>query len=185
MTAKRGYCGMLKEIRCSEFKSRGQTRDPIVFHSGLNTVLGGSAANNSIGKSTFMLIIDFCFGGDTYSKTDVKNHVGDHTICFAFEFDDGMHYYSRSVLYPKKVNKCNSRYDVISTIKVKDFRDELLRGYNIDLPETGFREIVSRFFRIAGKHNDTIVNPLNNGSPRDADAIDAIEKLFNLRCCPK
>lgn len=91
---------MLSEIRCDAFKSYGKTRDTIIFHSGLNTVLGGAAANNSIGKSTFLLIIDYCFGGETYSKSDIRNHVGDHTICFAFEFD------KRSItsagLFPRK-----------------------------------------------------------------------------------
>ena len=63
---------MLSEIRCDAFKSYGKTRDTIVFYPGLNTVLGGAAANNSIGKSTFLLIIDYCFGGETYGKSDIK-----------------------------------------------------------------------------------------------------------------
>ena len=67
---------MLKEIKCSEFESYGEKRNPIVFHPGLNTVLGGQAAENSIGKSTFLLIIDYCFGGETYSKDSTKDPSG-------------------------------------------------------------------------------------------------------------
>ena len=57
---------MLVEIHCDEFMSYGKPRKPIIFHEGLNTVLGGQSADNSIGKSTFLLIIDYVFGGDTY-----------------------------------------------------------------------------------------------------------------------
>ena len=45
---------MLLEIICSEFKSHGESRPAIRFHKGLNTVLGGKAADNSVGKSTFL-----------------------------------------------------------------------------------------------------------------------------------
>ena len=45
---------MLSEIRCDAFKSHGETRGTIVFHPGLNTILGGAAANNSIGKSSIL-----------------------------------------------------------------------------------------------------------------------------------
>ncbi len=50
---------MLVEIHCDEFMSYGKPRKPIIFHEGLNTVLGGQSADNSIGKSTFLLIIDY------------------------------------------------------------------------------------------------------------------------------
>ena len=58
---------MLKEIRCDKFISNGVIRDPICFHSGLNTVLGSASGTNSIGKSTFLMIIDFVFGGNDYA----------------------------------------------------------------------------------------------------------------------
>lgn len=59
---------MLYEIECDKFarKIDGKLvpRGPITFHEGLNTVLGDKKAENSIGKSTFLLALDFCFGGD-------------------------------------------------------------------------------------------------------------------------
>ena len=61
---------MLYEVYCDKFttKKDGQfvPRGRIRLHEGLNTVLGDKAAQNSIGKSTFLLIIDFCFGGEDY-----------------------------------------------------------------------------------------------------------------------
>ena len=118
---------MLSEIRCDAFKSYGKTRDTILFHPCLNTVLGGSAANNSIGKSTFLLIIDYCFGGETYGKSDINNHVGDHTICFAFEYDGKKYYFSRTVSQKKIVNVCDSNYQMLETMKLDDFKNFLYK----------------------------------------------------------
>ena len=52
---------MLYEIECSKFATRVNgkfvPRGKIRFREGLNTVLGDKAAQNSIGKSTFLLMI--------------------------------------------------------------------------------------------------------------------------------
>lgn len=40
---------MLKSISCDKFLSNGSIREPIVFHPGLNTILGSHDAKNSIG----------------------------------------------------------------------------------------------------------------------------------------
>lgn len=171
---------MLSEIKCEAFQSYGKPREIIKFKQGLNTVLGGAAANNSIGKSTFLLIIDYCFGGETYGKSDVKNHVGDHTICFAFEFDGKKHYFSRTVSKPKVVDVCNSEYRPLKSMKLDDFRAFLYEHYCPDVEDAKFREIISRFFRIAGKKNDTVNNPLNDAAPQMEPAVVALEKLFGL-----
>ena len=91
---------MLKEIRCDKFISNGVIRDPIRFNRGLNTVLGSASGSNSIGKSTFLMIIDFVFGGNDYAEKtfDVLANVGPHTIQFCFEFDGQQYYFSRSPL---------------------------------------------------------------------------------------
>lgn len=67
---------MLCEIICDYFK---QPR--IQFYPGLNTVLGDGSGSNSIGKSTFLMIIDFVFGGNDYvnKSTDVQRNIGKHT----------------------------------------------------------------------------------------------------------
>ena len=165
---------MLKEVYCELFKSTAGPRGRIQFHQGLNTVLGGEAADNSIGKSTFLLILDYCFGGETYGKANVKNYVGDHTICFAFHFKDGDHYYSRTVSDSKHVNRCNSEYQPVGDpIDLKAFRQELFDGYEIALEDITFRDMVGRFFRISGKGNDEIENPLHYKSPKGEQAVEA------------
>lgn len=60
---------MLIEIYCDKFKNGGkdgELRPSIRFHKGLNAVIGDNDRSNSIGKSTFLMIIDFVFGGDDY-----------------------------------------------------------------------------------------------------------------------
>ena len=172
---------MLKEVYCELFKSTAGPRGRIQFHQGLNTVLGGEAADNSIGKSTFLLILDYCFGGETYGKANVKNYVGDHTICFAFHFRDGDHYYSRTVSDSKHVNRCNSEYQPVGDpIDLKAFRQELFDGYEIALEDITFRDMVGRFLRISGKGNDEIENPLHYKSPKGEQAVTAMEKLFGM-----
>lgn len=52
---------MLKEIICDKFKQKR-----VEFHRGLNVVLGDDQGSNSIGKSTFLMIIDFVYGGKDY-----------------------------------------------------------------------------------------------------------------------
>lgn len=71
---------MLKEIWSSAFIEDGEVRKPIVFHNGLNVVLGGEKGDNSIGKSSLLLVIDFVFGGNAYLKSDAVSHVGNHCI---------------------------------------------------------------------------------------------------------
>lgn len=58
------------------------------------------------------MIIDFIFGGDDYVEklTDVQTEVGEHRICFAFKFSDGMYYLGRSSVDYKNVRKCDSDY---------------------------------------------------------------------------
>ena len=85
---------LLREIKCDKFISHGQKRKPIRFHEGLNTVLGGIAADNSIGKTTFMLIIDYAFGGSTFATSDAASQIGDHTIYFTFEDDKEVYRFS-------------------------------------------------------------------------------------------
>ena len=87
---------MLLEIRCKEFKDEDNVREPIVFHPGLNTIMGASRASNSIGKTTFLLVIDFVFGGRDYVmlNNDVTKNVGEHSVEFAFKFGEDIYRFS-------------------------------------------------------------------------------------------
>ena len=88
---------MLKKISCNIFLQK-----EIVFHEGLNAIVGDDIASNSIGKSTMLMIIDFVFGGDDYiSKNhDVVDNLGHHDFRFIFNFDNKDYYFIRSTNGP-------------------------------------------------------------------------------------
>ena len=78
---------MLHEIYCDFFHQK-----QITFNPGLSVVLGTNTGDNSIGKSIFLLITDYVFGGSKYAETeDIINNVvlyglyQDRTIFNSFE----------------------------------------------------------------------------------------------------
>ena len=139
---------MLKEIFCSKFK-----QPKIVFHKGLNVILGDDNGSNSIGKSTMLLIIDYVFGGDTYAKSDVIDHIGQHEICFCFEFGEVNSYYKRKTAQSKTVFVTDAHYENEKELSLDDYRKILLQFYNIHDENVSFRNIVGLYSRIYGKDN--------------------------------
>lgn len=94
---------MLHEIYCEQFHQKR-----IVFNPGLSVVLGTNAGDNSIGKSTFLLIVDYVFGGSTYAgTTDIIENVGSHDIYFSFIFGEEIFKFCRNSI-PLAVNKSSS-----------------------------------------------------------------------------
>lgn len=89
---------MLIELYCDKYQNDGQERGAISFHEGLNVVLGDRRAKNSIGKTTFLLAIDFALGGDQYANGSdgMLEEVGDHDVCFTFLFDGIEHSFLRN-----------------------------------------------------------------------------------------
>lgn len=174
---------MLVEIRCDKFISYGKQRPPIIFHTGLNTVLGSETGSNSIGKSTFLMIVDFAFGGDDYvlRAIDVQKEVGAHTIQFSFKFNNEKHFFSRETINHAFVNCCDAHYNPISQMTIDEYRTFLLKHYKIDLPSITFRDIVGRYFRIYGRENLDEKKPLHNAKQEtDKAAIISLMKLFNM-----
>ena len=173
---------MLIEIRCDKFMSNGKPREPICFQSGLNVVLGSEAGDNSIGKSTFLMIVDFVFGGNDYvmKSTDVQTNVLEHTIQFAFEFGDERHHFSRETTNHTVVWKCNSSYEKLEEMRLQDFHQHLRTLYGIDLYETTFRDIIGRYFRVYGRDNLDEKEPLlADKKEGQATAIRSLMKLFD------
>ena len=173
---------MLTEVRCNEFKSHGEQRQPIVFHTGLNTILGSESGSNSIGKSTFLMIVDFVFGGDDYitKSTDVQTQVGRHTIQFAFEFEGKKHWFSRDTHNSTFVSQCDSDYNALEEIPIKDYRSFLYEKYKIGLPSISFRDVISTYLRIYKRENYNESHPLKAFlDDSDTNGIDRLIKLFD------
>lgn len=175
---------MLKKISCDKFLSNGKVRDPIIFHHGLNTVLGSSDAKNSIGKSTFLMIIDFVFGGSDYLSKDTKDtidNVGHHTIKFEFEFNNETLYFSRSTDNPNFVNMCSSNYLIQRTITLDQFNKALAGRYGLIENDISLRDFIGRFFRIYHRETNSEKYPLRAATQENVNAgITALIKMFNL-----
>lgn len=179
---------MLLEIQCDKFacKVNGELvpRGRITFHKGLNTVLGDKKAQNSIGKSTFLLVVDFCFGGEDYCNPEVCNvisFVGHHTIQFAFQFGDRIERYSRNTLNKDVVKLCDEKYaETGKQMTVAEFTEHLFQSHQIQTAESSFRNIVGRYFRIYGRNNYAEQEPLKYGDETVAGAIKALEQLFGV-----
>jgi len=141
---------MLIEIFCDKFISNGEIRKPIQFHKGLNTILGSETGSNSIGKSTFLMILDFVFGGMDYveKSTDVHKNVEPHRICFSFEFNDERYYFARSTVLTREVDVCDRNYNVQESITLDKYNEFLKQRYGLVELELSFRAAVGKFFRV-------------------------------------
>lgn len=170
---------MLKNISSEIFID-----NTINFHEGLNVVLGDNKGSNSIGKSTLLMILDFCFGGNSYTKhnSDAIKNLGHHSFKITFKFDHHPHeqYYMRGTENPEIVNKCNENFEVLDNIKVTEYTKELKTFYNLESKQLTFRKAVSPYSRIWGKENYNVKLPLHN-FPKESykDSITNLIKLFN------
>jgi hypothetical protein len=169
---------MLYEVICDKFK---QTR--VEFHAGLNTVLGDDLGNNSIGKSTFLMIVDFVFGGKDYmlKSTDIQRNVGSHLIKFCFIFENKKYYFLRSTDELENVSRCDDEYKILSNFSLEEYCSFLKDKYLISLQNISFRNTVGRFCRIYGKDNLDEKRPLNIvPKERAGEPTNVLLKLFDL-----
>lgn len=176
---------MLVEIKCDKFKKNAGNNGCISFHPGLNTVLGTDSGSNSIGKSTFLMIIDFVFGGDDYidKLNDVQDAIKDHTINFCFEFDGKRYYFSRSNWDSNHIQKCNNKYEPLDNglITTAQYTSFLQEQYGMNLPGLTFRNAVGRSMRIFKRENLKDELPLHQANKEtDKNAILGLLKLANL-----
>jgi uncharacterized coiled-coil DUF342 family protein len=172
---------MLKEIWSNKFISNGKIRDKIEFNDNLNVVLGADDAANSIGKSTFLMALDFAFCGKDYvEKTNVIDNVDHHFISFKFIFNETAYYFSRSTEDLNNVIVCDSNYSEFDIMPIEDYKSFLFEMYGLNLPHTSFRNVVSRYLRIYGRDNSNEKRPLH-GFPNEKSGVpvNSLIKLFN------
>ena len=168
---------MLVSIQCDKFK----TAEPIVFHRGLNTIVGDG--NNSIGKSTLLMIIDYCFGGDDYflKEKNILEAIGPHDIKFVFEFGGQNKYFIRNSHEKNVVKVCDSNFQPVSQITIEAFRAGLCAYYGLQNSGLSLRSYISPYFRIynRGTHNE--LKPLN-ATVREADenGVICLLKMYGL-----
>lgn len=168
---------MLLEIKCNEFKVQ-----PLQFNSGLNVIVGSDDGGNSIGKSTFLMILDFVFGGSDYldKSIDVQKNIGEHDVFFAFEFNNMVYHFCRNTLERSVVYICDESYNKLRAITLDKYFDFLKNNYNINNSELSFRNEVGRFYRIYGRENLQEKKPLHLFNADNAlNCINSLLKLFD------
>lgn len=175
---------MLKEIYCEKFIEAGVVRPKIEFHKGLNTIVGiganGEKSENSVGKSTLLMIIDFCFGGKAFLKSKAVQIIGNHTICFAFDFGNKPYYFMRTTDKEDSIFKCDANYENPQNYTITEFKDWLKAQYKLKDNEASFREIFDTYSRFYGDEKEIspkeILRTYNGHS--GTDQIRTLEKLF-------
>ena len=174
---------MLVEIQCDKFTKHGKTRDPIRFHEGLNAILGDDNGSNSIGKSTFLMVLDFVFGGTDYVKkcVDVQENVLAHTINFTFDFEGKLYHFARNTIDYNKVVACDEEYTPIENKKplsLQDYWVFLCEHYGLKADGVTWRGAVSRFIRVYKRDTLDEERPLR--SSKDEKTSDAIKNYMRL-----
>lgn len=168
---------MLKKIKCDKFKD-----GEILFHAGLNTVIGDDIASNSIGKSTLLMIIDFVFGGSDYIKknADAIEELGPHEFAFEFDFANEKLYFTRNTSTYLFVSVCDEEYKPQSQLKLDDYRKLLQKKYECERDDLSFRSIVGRYFRVYGKENLNEHKPIQSFEKEtSSQSILMLVKLFD------
>ena len=172
------------EIFCEKFLEHGKQRGAITFHPGLNIILGSETGSNSIGKSTFLMIVDFIFGGSDYidKLTDVQSKVGEQRICFAFKFQSGIYYFSRSSVNYKEVCVCDRDYNIKDSVpwSIDMYTSFLQKEYELNLPGLTFRNAIGRFSRIKDAFIDERHPIQQVQREKESSGIKALLKLVEL-----
>ena len=175
---------MLKKIQCDEFKTfEGKIRPPIEFHNGLNAVIGNESGTNSVGKSTFLMILDFVFGGEDYIRKsrEVHKNIPIHKIMFEFEFDGVSYYFYRKTDKYKTIISCDENYQPLENgeLTVSQYCDFLADKYNLTNQGLSFRGAVSRFIRVDRRETMREDKPFRSSEKEsDATSILGMLKLY-------
>jgi hypothetical protein len=168
---------MLIEIESDAFRV-----PKVEFFRGLNVVIGDANAANSIGKSSFLMIIDFVFGGSSLLELndDIVRNIGNHEYRFAFKFRGEMHNFTRSTSNPVVVTICDKSYSRIGELPLADYTKFLMQEYAPEIKGLSFRSMVGPYSRIWPKDNVTNVHrPLHAVASQPAsECIDNLIKLF-------
>lgn len=169
---------MLVEIRCDSFAEKHRT---VTFGGGLNTILGSNGGSNAIGKSTFLWMVDYAFGGTAYNDIwkDIAQYIGKHPVRFTFQFDDQLHYFFRTLEEPRTVCRCDKKGKIIDKLTLDKYRKWLLESYGIACDGITFQDLTSRFDRIYGADNTYEKTPYLQ-KPKEAEdkAVDFLIRLY-------
>lgn len=175
---------MLIEIYCDKFRiggRDGEVRPAIVFHEGLNAIVGDEERSNSIGKSTLLMIIDFVFGGKDYISKCLAVHenVGEHTICFTLRFDDVEYSFMRNTVKYNEIVKCDRQYipyEDEKIISIEEYTGFLAEMYGLKFEGLTWRGLMSKHIRVHGRDTMDASRPLQEA--KDGKIADEIKRYL-------
>ncbi len=168
---------MLIEIRSQKFRT-----GVVLFHSGLNVILGDANATNSIGKSTMLMVVDFAFGGKALLEhnDDVVKELGHHEYFFTFQFDDELHRFCRDTSQPDTVYRCGPDFELGPPMTLEAYTAFLRQAYEVELPDLSFRTLVGLYTRVWGKENLDPSKPLHIVPNKSGEeCVDNLIKTFD------
>lgn len=167
---------MLKRLLCDKFAP--PYRD-ITFNEGLNVILGDPAGSSAIGKTAFLNVIDYVFGGDAYYSGDIQRNIGIHTINFEFEFGEEHLYFYRNTGNTMSVFLCDDQWHYREELELQHYRRLLAEKYGCLSGSYRFEEVLAHFFRIYGHGNTLEAAPYRSSiNEDDRKAIDFLMSIM-------
>lgn len=175
---------MLTRLWSPAFKKDGKPRPVIDLHAGLNIVEGADEAQNSIGKSTLLQIIDFVYAGGDFLKSDavlLPQAVGHHTIYFSLHLSGKDHHFSRTTDRHGFVTRYRDPMwkQAEEELSLYDYQSFLLEQYALQQTGGTWRELVGRFSRYDERDIALLDRPLAAAAgASDTDGAKALLELF-------
>lgn len=165
---------MLKFIECEKL-----IKTKVEFDDGLNVVLGEDNAKNSIGKSSFLILIDYAFGGNSLETTysEAINQIGKISLKITFKFGQDFFYFKRST-DSKLIEQVDINNQPIKKMSVSEYTNELAKLYSFPPIHTTFRSIVSLTSRIWNRGLSSPDNPLKISENENFNNV--VDRVFDL-----
>lgn len=154
------------------------------MHAGVNIIEGADQAQNSIGKSTLLPIIDFIYAGNDFLNSDavrLPQAVGHHAIHFTLRLNSTEHHFVRTTERPGFVTRYQDPnwQETVEDLTLAEYQQFLPDEYG--LGETGgtWRELVGRFSRVDERDMALLDRPLAAAArANDIEGAKALLRLF-------
>lgn len=169
---------MLTEIRCDALDKEFHT---VKFRQGLNIVLGTSKGSSALGKTIFLQLIEFCFGGESYMavNSDVRKHIDDHIVYYTFRFEGEDLYFYRDTARLNYVCRCDRAGNLIEEMQLRKYRQLLSKMYGLESEGSDISACQDHYSRIYGKDNVQERYPyLCKRKEKDEEAVDFLLMLY-------
>lgn len=175
---------MLTRLWSPAFHRNGEPRPVITMHAGVNIVEGADQAQNSIGKSTLLQIIDFIYAGNDFLNSDavrLPQAVGHHAIHFTLRLNGTEHHFVRATERPGFVNRYHDPdwQEKVEDLTLAEYQQFLLDEYGLGDTGGTWRELVGRFSRVDERDMALLDRPLAAAArANDIDGAKALLRLF-------